>query len=144
MPAFAACGAKVVALARSSRSAYCRVMLRHVNRSDYDYARPKTRIGQKCCPVDHLSRHRHTKYVLLGIVGGCFLFWVAACSRFEAIPEGVDDATQKTDAIVVLTGGSLRLQTGLTLLKEGRANKLSPASNAAWTCANCCALPEHR
>ncbi|MEC8137661.1 MAG: YdcF family protein [Pseudomonadota bacterium] len=42
----------------------------------------------------------------------------------KLIPEGVDDATQKTDTIVVLTGGSLRLQTGLTLLKEGRADKL--------------------
>ena len=71
------------------------------------------------------GRHRHTKYVLLGLVGGCFLFWVAGLFAFlKLIPEGVDDATQKTDTIVVLTGGSLRLQTGLTLLKEGRADKL--------------------
>ena len=71
------------------------------------------------------GRHRRTKYVLLGLVSGCFLFWVAGLFAFlKLIPEGVDDATQKTDTIVVLTGGSLRLQTGLTLLKEGRADKL--------------------
>ena len=71
------------------------------------------------------GRHPRTKYVLLGLVGGCFLFWVAGLFAFlKLIPEGVDDATQKTDTIVVLTGGSLRLQTGLILLKEGRANKL--------------------
>ena len=55
------------------------------------------------------GRHRRTKYVLLGLVGGCFLIWVAGLFAFlKLIPEGVDDATQKTDTIVVLTGGSLR------------------------------------
>ena len=47
------------------------------------------------------------------------LFWFAG-----QIPRTVGDATSKTDAIVVLTGGSDRLGQGLALLTEGRADKL--------------------
>jgi len=71
------------------------------------------------------SRHRRTKYVILSLIGGIVLFWVAGLFAFlKLIPESVADASRKTDTIVVLTGGSLRLQTGLTLLKNGRADKL--------------------
>ena len=55
--------------------------------------------------------------VLAALVGG--FIWFAA-----SIPDEVADANTKTDAIVVLTGGSLRVQNGLTLLAEGRAKKL--------------------
>jgi uncharacterized SAM-binding protein YcdF (DUF218 family) len=50
--------------------------------------------------------------------GAGFLTFVAA------IPEMVDDAKRETDAIVVLTGGSGRLEEGITLLSEKRAKKL--------------------
>ncbi len=51
--------------------------------------------------------------------------WTAGLVRFAGqIPSGVDDPISRTDAIVVLTGGSERLATGLQLLAEGRAGKL--------------------
>jgi uncharacterized SAM-binding protein YcdF (DUF218 family) len=42
----------------------------------------------------------------------------------SAIPETVDDPTAETDAIVVLTGGSGRLEEGIALLSDKRAKKL--------------------
>jgi uncharacterized SAM-binding protein YcdF (DUF218 family) len=50
-------------------------------------------------------------------IGG--LVWYA-----EAIPRAVDDAATPTDAVVVLTGGSGRLDVGFRLLAEKRAKKL--------------------
>lgn len=41
-----------------------------------------------------------------------------------ALPDRVTDPVRVTDAIVVLTGGSGRLDAGLRLLAEGRAKKL--------------------
>jgi uncharacterized SAM-binding protein YcdF (DUF218 family) len=42
----------------------------------------------------------------------------------RAIPDEVSDPETPTDAIVVLTGGSLRVQSGLALLAAGKAKKL--------------------
>jgi uncharacterized SAM-binding protein YcdF (DUF218 family) len=42
----------------------------------------------------------------------------------RSIPDQVGDADSETDAIVVLTGGSLRVQSGLALLAAGKAKKL--------------------
>jgi uncharacterized SAM-binding protein YcdF (DUF218 family) len=51
--------------------------------------------------------------------------WTAGLVRFAGrIPADVDDPRRETDAIVVLTGGSERLQTGLGLLAERRGKKL--------------------
>jgi uncharacterized SAM-binding protein YcdF (DUF218 family) len=51
--------------------------------------------------------------------------WGAGLFHFaDAIPTQVFDANTKTDAIVVLTGGSGRLDEGLTLLDQGMASKL--------------------
>ncbi len=47
------------------------------------------------------------------------LIWFA-----ETIPETVEDSGTTTDAIVVLTGGSQRIQVGLRLLAAGKAKKL--------------------
>jgi uncharacterized SAM-binding protein YcdF (DUF218 family) len=47
------------------------------------------------------------------------LVWYA-----EDIPRAVDDAASKTDAVIVLTGGSGRLDVGFQLLADGRAKKL--------------------
>ena len=63
--------------------------------------------------------------MILGICGVIFLFWMLGLFAFlKLIPDSADKPSLKTDAIVVLTGGSLRLQTGLLLLKKGWAEKL--------------------
>ncbi len=59
--------------------------------------------------------------VVLAVVAlwcGGFLWYVGQ------IPRRVDDPLARTAAIVVLTGGPERVQTGLALLREGRADKL--------------------
>ncbi len=51
--------------------------------------------------------------------------WLAGFAWFvHAIPAAVADPDRPTDAIVVLTGGSLRVQSGLALLAAGKAKKL--------------------
>ncbi len=49
--------------------------------------------------------------------------WVAGLVWF-ATPWPVDDRAEATDAIVVVTGGSLRLQSGIDLLREGKGRAL--------------------
>ena len=54
-----------------------------------------------------------------------FALWFAGLLWFAtALPRAVGDAGSRTDAIVVLTGGSARLSQGLDLLAEARAQKL--------------------
>ncbi len=55
--------------------------------------------------------------VVIAWLGG--LLWFAS-----TLPAAVDDATTHTDAIVVLTGGSERIETGLKLLSTGLADRL--------------------
>ena len=55
--------------------------------------------------------------LLLLWLGG--LVWYA-----EDIPSQVADGTTPTDAVIVLTGGSARLEVGFDLLTKGLANKL--------------------
>lgn len=51
--------------------------------------------------------------------------WVAGFFWFVThLPVHVEDDSTVTDAIVVLTGGSGRLVTGITLLEKGKAKKL--------------------
>jgi uncharacterized SAM-binding protein YcdF (DUF218 family) len=52
-----------------------------------------------------------------------FAFWVAGLVWF-ATPPPAEDRPAITDAIVVLTGGSLRLQSGIELLLEGKGREL--------------------
>jgi uncharacterized SAM-binding protein YcdF (DUF218 family) len=47
------------------------------------------------------------------------LVWYAGC-----VPDQLNDSTTPTDAIVVLTGGSERLDAGLSLLRQGMGRKL--------------------
>lgn len=62
---------------------------------------------------------------LFGVIIAIFLFWAAGLFAFlDAVPKSPDRPDVRTDAIVVLTGGSLRLQTGLALLQGGHARKL--------------------
>ena len=55
--------------------------------------------------------------IIVTYLGG--LVWFA-----ESMVDAVDDGAAPTDAIVVLTGGSQRVQTGLQLLAAGKAKKL--------------------
>ena len=41
-----------------------------------------------------------------------------------SIPPGADNQPQPTDAIVVLTGASFRLPSGINLLREGKGRAL--------------------
>ena len=54
---------------------------------------------------------------------GCCLLWLVGLLWF-ATPPSADTRAAPTDAIVVLTGGSLRLQSGIDLLREGKGRKL--------------------
>jgi uncharacterized SAM-binding protein YcdF (DUF218 family) len=58
----------------------------------------------------------------LGVAAG---LWIAGLFWFVAkVPHAGPVASGRTDAIVVLTGGSERLDTGLRLLAEGAAGKV--------------------
>ena len=64
-------------------------------------------------------------HALLVIVGIAFAIWAIGLVRFAAtLPGGVADDHTRTDAIVVLTGGSDRLATGLHLLEDDFAPRL--------------------
>lgn len=56
--------------------------------------------------------------ILAGLWAVGFLWFVAT------LPSRVIDTTTRTDAIVVLTGGSERLSTGVALLEDGLAERL--------------------
>lgn len=59
---------------------------------------------------------------VLALGGGLIIGWALGFLVFVAnLPTKVADPDQGTDAIVVLTGGSERLATGLTLLAQGKA-----------------------
>jgi uncharacterized SAM-binding protein YcdF (DUF218 family) len=61
---------------------------------------------------------------LLALAGGAGV-WLAGLVWFaDSIPVQVADPETVTDAIVVLTGGSQRLNSGLELLAAGKAKKL--------------------
>ncbi len=62
------------------------------------------------------------------VVGGALALALLWCMGFlwfvAVVPARVDDADTRTDAIVVLTGGSERLTTGIDLLQQGAARRL--------------------
>ena len=57
------------------------------------------------------------------VAGACCLSWLGGLLWF-ATPPTRETRAAATDAIVVLTGGSLRLQSGIDLLREGEGRKL--------------------
>jgi len=79
-------------------------------------------------PGRHRPRRRAGRRVLLaagGVTGMLLAGLVAGFFGFVAsMPEEVAEPARRTDAIVVLTGGSGRVSTGLHLLERGRAGKL--------------------
>ena len=62
----------------------------------------------------------------LGLAAGfVVVLWIIGLIRFaDMVPAAVVDATTRTDAVIVLTGGSRRLGEGLELLSRGLAEKL--------------------
>lgn len=74
---------------------------------------------------DHLHRRRRQAGWLLVLLAGGLAAWVSGLLWFvDRIPRSLQDAGRPTDAIVVLTGGSLRVETGFQLLSERLAEKL--------------------
>jgi uncharacterized SAM-binding protein YcdF (DUF218 family) len=68
-------------------------------------------------------RRRHG--TTAGIAFGLAAAWLGGLIWFaDTIPSAIEDAETPTDAIVVLTGGSLRVEHGLDLLAAGKAKKL--------------------
>jgi len=70
-------------------------------------------------------RHRATapRLLLLAFLG--LTIWLAGLLWFaEQLPKSPSDDLSETEVIVVLTGGSGRLEEGLRLLAAGRAQKL--------------------
>jgi uncharacterized SAM-binding protein YcdF (DUF218 family) len=64
-------------------------------------------------------------YAALGIVLAVVAAWGGGLLWFAStMPADVDDRTTHTDAIVVLTGGSERIETGLILLADGLADRM--------------------
>lgn len=67
---------------------------------------------------------RWLRYAGIGMLVVAIL-WLAGLWRFaESLPREIADPDRATDAIVVLTGGSLRVEGGLKLLADGKAKKL--------------------
>lgn len=71
-----------------------------------------------------LVRHRFVLRAVLGLALLAVLWLVGLVWFAASLPEQVDDPDSLTDAIVVLTGGSERLFTGIELLRLKRARKL--------------------
>jgi uncharacterized SAM-binding protein YcdF (DUF218 family) len=56
---------------------------------------------------------------------GVLLLWTAGLFRFaDSIPKSIKDPASRTDSIIVLTGGSGRLEEGLNLLELNMAKRL--------------------
>jgi uncharacterized SAM-binding protein YcdF (DUF218 family) len=71
------------------------------------------------------NEKRRIAAMVLAAIGLTMLCWAAGLFLFiERIPDSVNDSERQTDAIVVLTGGSLRLEKGFELLSAKMAGKL--------------------
>ena len=60
----------------------------------------------------------------VGLAAAAAIAWFAGFIAFAATMPAAGNAAERTDAIVVLTGGSARIGTGFDLLAAGLANKL--------------------
>lgn len=71
------------------------------------------------------SRRSRRYWPLALLLAVAFAAWTVGLFSFaDDIPQTVTEPNRKTDAIVVLTGGSGRLGEGLALLAAGKAEKL--------------------
>lgn len=63
--------------------------------------------------------------IVLGVAGAAFFAWLVGLAIFaNMVPRTPPADGDVTDAIVVLTGGSNRLEQGLALLARGKGSKL--------------------
>lgn len=67
---------------------------------------------------------RQVAWVALAIAGAVAAYFGGMAWFAETIPRIAADEAKATDAIVVLTGGPMRLREGLRLLADGKAKKL--------------------
>ena len=70
----------------------------------------------------------------MGLFVCSLIVWLVGFFMFaQKIPDRIQKPNKKSDAIVVLTGGTLRLETGLELLSQNRQqNCLFRVSIEAW------------
>lgn len=75
--------------------------------------------------VSFLRKNKGRKRKTIALLASIVAVWSLGLIWFiDSIPASPQSPTQKTEAIVVLTGGSLRFETGLKLLEKGLAEKL--------------------
>ena len=70
---------------------------------------------------------QHTKRLTILVLSGLLaisLWFIGFCIFLQHIPSEQSLHSQKAQAVVVLTGGSLRLTEGLKLLADGKGEKL--------------------
>ncbi|HLI12265.1 MAG TPA: ElyC/SanA/YdcF family protein [Alphaproteobacteria bacterium] len=75
--------------------------------------------------IGSIRSHSRRLAVIGGVAAALAILWVGGLVWFSRqVPTTVEQPDATTDAIVVLTGGSERLEAGLALLEAGRAKKL--------------------
>ncbi len=74
------------------------------------------------------ARERHARRIMSLFMMLCFgllVLWGIGLYRYaESMPDALGNTGGRTDAIVVLTGGSGRLEAGLALLRDNNARRL--------------------
>jgi uncharacterized SAM-binding protein YcdF (DUF218 family) len=81
-------------------------------------------MSETAAPAPAPRPQGHIQWALIGLVALAAL-WLGGLLWYASdIPRGIDDTATMTDAVVVLTGGSGRVDVGLALLAERRAKKL--------------------
>src|SRR6185312_4751235 len=113
-----------LALAAAGAAAIRRGFHRHAHRAHHRAARAGAHAvsGRAAAPPAKRPRRRlRWLGVPAAILTLLFLLWLGGLAWFaHSIPDEVSDPTSATDAIVVLTGGSLRVQSGIALLNAGK------------------------
>jgi uncharacterized SAM-binding protein YcdF (DUF218 family) len=71
------------------------------------------------------DKRRRLVAIVFALIGAVLAAWIWGLIIFiDRIPDSVEDEERRTDAIVVLTGGTLRLEKGFELLAAKMAGKL--------------------
>lgn len=93
------------------------------NRSRTAHSRPIR--GETRAAPPRRTTWRQLSVMVLGSLFAGAVLWSVGLFRFaSSIPDGVTDSSTPTDVIVVLTGGSERLETGLRLLAEHKGERM--------------------
>lgn len=71
------------------------------------------------------ENRRRVAVIIFSLIGATLVAWIWGLILFvDRIPDTVEDEASRTDAIIVLTGGTLRLEKGFELLSAKMADKL--------------------